>query len=277
MSYLEKIQRCHHVQLDAYLPFMIAGQRYGYIPTSFVNHLQQWSDIFHISHNHVTVNPELSSYQQRSDAFIPVLDALHQTGIIDTWVNELYPVNHEYGQQAVMQMERAAALYFGIRCYGVHMNGLVKKPDGIYVWIAVRAKDKPFFPGQLDQMVAGGQPVGIGLMDNLVKESQEEANIPASLASQAQARGYIHYQMETSRGIEASTLFNFDCWLPADFVPENTDGEVDSFALLPLEELAEITEQSDDFKDNCNLTNIDLLIRAGIITPQHPEYDAITQ
>ena len=277
MSYLAKIQHCHQVQLDAYLPFIIAGQRYGYLPKSFAAHLQQWQNIFHISHDSVVLNPELDTYQQRSAALAAVLDELHQARIIDTWVDELYPVNHQYGQQAVMEMERAAALYFGIRCYGVHMNGLVKKPDGIYVWIAVRAKDKPFFPGQLDQMVAGGQPIGIGLMDNLVKEAQEEANIPVALATQAQARGYINYQMETSRGIETSTLFNFDCWLPTDFIPENTDGEVDSFVLIHLEELAQITEQSYDFKDNCNLTNIDLLIRSGIITSQHSEYQAITQ
>jgi hypothetical protein len=36
-----------------------------------------------------------------------------------------------------------------------------------------------------------------------------------------------------------------------------------------------MTETTDDFKDNCNLVNIDLLLRMGLITPQHPEYSAI--
>ena len=277
MSYLEKIQYCHNAPLADYLPFTIAAQRYGYIRPDFAEQLQQWDDIFQISANEVSLKPHLADYQQRSDAIAPVLAELHQAGIIDTWVDELYPVNHCYSEQGVMQMERAAALYFGIRCYGVHMNGLVRKPDGIYVWIAVRAKDKPFFPGKLDQIVAGGQPVGINLMDNLLKECQEEANIPTQLASQAQARGYLNYQMETSRGIETGTLFNFDCWLPSDFVPVNTDGEVDSFELVHIEELAVLTEQSDTFKDNCYLTNIDLLIRSGLITEQHKDYQAITQ
>lgn len=277
MTYLNKIHHCNQVDFSAYVPFYIDNQRYGYMPKRFVEHLHQWRGIFQISTDKVQLNPELSTYQQRSKALATVLDDLHQIGIIDTWVGELYPVNHAYGEKGVMQIERAAALYFGVRCYGVHMNGLVKKSDGIYVWVAVRAKDKPFFSGRLDQMVAGGQPVGIGLMDNLVKECQEEANIPAKLASQAQARGYLSYQMETQRGIETSTLFNFDCWLPESFVPENTDGEVDSFELIPIQAMAELTENTTRFKDNCDLCNIDLLIRAGIITEQHADYQEITR
>ena len=277
MSYLQKIQQCHTVQLADYLPFWVADEPYGYIRHRFAAQLQQWDDIFHIDADQVRLNPQLTDYQQRSDVLAPVLAELHQTGLIDTWVDELYPVNHRYGEQGVLEMERAAALYFGIRCYGVHMNGLVKKPEGIYVWIAIRAKDKPFFPGKRDQIVAGGQPVGISLMDNLIKECQEEANIPAQLASQAQARGYLHYQMETRRGMEVGTLFNYDCWLPSDFMPENTDGEVDSFELVPMETLAHLTEHSDTFKDNCYLSNIDLLIRSGFITEKHKDYHAITR
>lgn len=277
MSYLDKIQHCKQSNLESYLPFNVDSEQYGWIKKSFAEHLKGWKDIFQITDAAVIFNPEISTYQARSDAIAPVLTKLHQQTIIDTWVGEPYPVNHEYGKKGVMQIERAAALYFGTQCYGVHVNGLVKKQDGIYVWIAVRAKDKPFYPGQLDQVVAGGQPVGISLMDNVIKESQEEANIPKTMASQAQARGYLSYQMETSRGIESSTLFNFDCWLPEGFIPENTDGEVDSFQLVSMEELAELTEHTNKFKTNCNLTNMDLLIRSGVIDDKHPDYDEITR
>ena len=277
MSYIDKIQHCNQLNIDQYLPFKVQTERYGWIHQEFAEHLKSWTSVFQVNDESVTFNPEISSYQTRSDAIAPVLTELHQQKIIDTWVGELYPVNHQYGQQGVMEIERAAALYFGTQCYGVHINGLVKKYDGIYVWLAVRAKDKPFFPGQLDQIVAGGQPVGISLMDNVIKESQEEANIPRVLASQAQARGYLKYKMETPRGIESSTLFNYDCWLPEDFVPENTDGEVDSFQLVSMQELAELTEHTDDFKDNCNLTNIDLLIRSGLIDEKHTDYQEITR
>ena len=277
MSYLDKIKKCNQFNLQQYSPFIVDEKQYGWIKLSIAEHLKNWADIFQVTDNAVIFNPDISSYQARSEAIAPVLSELYKQNIIDTWVGEPYPVNHKYGEKGVMEIERAAALYFGTQCYGIHINGLVKKYDGIYVWIAVRAKDKPFYPRQLDQMVAGGQPVGISLMDNIIKESQEEANIPKNMASQAQARGYLKYQMETERGIESSTLFNFDCWLPEDFVPENTDGEVDSFQLVSMEELADLTENTDDFKANCNLTNLDLLIRSGVINDKHPDYHEITR
>ena len=75
--------------------------------------------------------------------------------------------------------------------------------------------------------------------------------------------------------MSVDTLFNYDLWLPEDFIPENTDGEVEEFILMPLQELATITDTTTEFKDNCNLVNIDLLIRFGLINKSHPDYNTI--
>jgi len=208
-------------------------------------------------------------------AAIQVFKELHQQGVIDTWVDEIYPVLLEFGEPPRMHVERAAAVFLGLRSFGVHVNGLVKKADGIYVWIAVRTKDKPFWPGKLDQMVAGGQPAGISLIDNVVKESAEEANIPKKLAEQAEYITSLSYCSEGQRGISPDTLFIYDIWLPGSFVPENTDGEVESFSLVSLHELASLVENTDSFKQNCNLVNIDLLLRKGIINQDHKDYESI--
>ena len=77
--------------------------------------------------------------------------------------------------------------------------------------------------------------------------------------------------------MNSDTLFNYDLWLPEDFIPENTDDEVDEFMLMSLEEMAHLTDTTDEFKNNCNLVNIDLLIRQGVITEKHPEYQQINQ
>jgi hypothetical protein len=63
--------------------------------------------------------------------------------------------------------------------------------------------------------------------------------------------------------------------LPADFQPECTDGEVEEFMLLPVEEVAEITRDTDDFKLNCNLVVIDFLIRHGYLTAEDMDYDLL--
>ena len=62
-----------------------------------------------------------------------------------------------------------------------------------------RSYNKPTFPGELDNTVAGGQPAGIGMLDNLIKECAEEAAIPRELAEQAKAVGFIAYWNQSGR------------------------------------------------------------------------------
>ena len=78
-------------------------------------------------------------------------------------------------------MERAAVPWFGMKAYGVHINGFVrdeKTGEVSHLWVARRAKNKSTFPGMLDHIVAGGQPFGISPFENVIKECYEEANIP---------------------------------------------------------------------------------------------------
>ena len=275
MSYLDHIKKCNTITPENYLPFIVGGEQLGFIQKAFSEYLLKDNDVFLREGDAIGMNPHLDTADARTKACHPVLWDLHQQGVIDTWVDELYAVTNSYGEEPRFLIERASVSFFGLRGYGVHINGLVKKADGIYIWIAVRAKDKPFSPGMLDQMVAGGQPFGISRMKNVIKESAEEANVPPSVASKAELVSEISYQGETYRGMHIDTLFNYDLWLDEDFVPENTDGEVDEFILMPLAEMAEITENTNKFKANCNLVNIDLLIRKGIINQEHPDYQEI--
>ena len=275
MSYLERIHLCNNFEATDYRRLQINQKTYGYIQPSFAEQLAQWSDIFNVDDQQVVLNPALANYTTRTAAVAPILRQLYEQGVIDTWVEEAYPITHTFGGHAELEIERAATNFMGVKTFGIHVNGLVRKPDGIYVWTGTRSLDKPFWPGKLDQMVAGGQPVGLGLLENVIKEAQEEANIPAVLAQTAQAVGTISYQQQGWRGLDNSTIYVYDLWLPEDFVPENTDGEVIGFQLLPIQEVARLTETTDEFKDNCNLVNIDLLLRTGMIDAQHPDYAAI--
>ncbi len=277
MSYLNHIENCNHYNADEFIPFIVAEKQLGWITKSFSLHLKRWQEVFQCRDLDIILNPELSTPEQRSKAIRPILKTLHKEGIIDSWVGELYAVNNHYADEPALLMERAAVSFFGVRGYGVHANGLVEKPDGTYIWIARRTKNKPFWPGQLDQMVAGGQPAGIGRLQNLIKESAEEANIPAAMIGTPKIVSTLHYRGASSRGMNVDTLFNYDIYLPESFVPENTDGEVDEFILMPLEEMAHLTETTDKFKDNCNLVNIDLLIRRGLINDSHSDYTAICE
>ena len=174
-------------------------------------------------------------------------------------------------------MERAAVPLFGVKGYGVHVNGFVRDGAEIKMWIGKRNLDKPTGPGKLDQIVAGGQPAGVSLSDNVIKECKEEAGIPATLAATARPVGTVSYITEREEGLRYDVLFNYDLELPADFEPANTDGEVEGFFLWPMARVMDTLAKGDDFKFNCALVVIDFLVRWDFITPEDPDYIEIVQ
>jgi isopentenyldiphosphate isomerase len=144
------------------------------------------------------------------------------------------------------------------------------------MWLGRRARDRLLFPGALDNMVAGGLPQHIGLRDNLVKECAEEAGVPETLAAAAVPVGVVSYNRVADRGFRRDLLYCYDLELPSDFTPRNTDGEVESFTLLPIDEVARLVSETDEFKLNCNLVVIDFLIRHGWLDPASSSYLPLT-
>jgi isopentenyldiphosphate isomerase len=275
MSYLDRIAECNVFDLSGFRPFHVGGRRVGHVSARFAGVLAPHGDAFAVTDAGVALAPGLDSYADRTAAVDAALRRVREQGEIPEWCDEPYPVGTAYHETPLFQIERAAASRLGIRSYGIHINAFVRKPDGIHMWIARRATDKTTYPGMLDNAIAGGQPVGIGLMENVIKESQEEAGIPESLARNAVAIGAVTYTMQEGEKLMPDVLFNYDLELPADFTPVNTDGEVAEFMLLPAAEVMRLTERTREFKFNCALVNIDFFIRHGLIPPDHPDYLAI--
>jgi hypothetical protein len=99
----------------------------------------------------------LETPKARSRAVAEVLKNLHVNGHIPGWRDELYPVAARFGAEPLLLVERAAAHLLGIKAYGVHVNGFVRRADGLHLWVARRSTGKPTWPGQLDHLAAGGQ------------------------------------------------------------------------------------------------------------------------
>lgn len=188
------------------------------------------------------------------------------------WRNECYAVVEQYGESPLFLLERSALSYLGLTGYGVHVNGYVEKPDGLYMWVAKRAATKPTAPGKLDQIAAGGQPYSIGLMENVIKECEEEASIPAQIARTAVPVSAISYWYDKSVGMRPDIIFNYDLKLSQDFVPQVNDDEVASFTLYPMAELLEVVAETQQFKRNSAVVVIDFALRHGLITPDHRDY-----
>ena len=98
------------------------------------------------------------------------------------------------------------------------------------------------------------------------------AAIPEELIRRAVPVGAVSYRMETDLGIRDDVLFVYDLELPAGFVPQNRDGEIVDFALMPAESVLERVRTSDDFKFNVNLVILDFAVRHGLLQVEDPEY-----
>lgn len=277
MSLVDRIRDCARFEPGRYRPFIVGGAAVGRINEAVAGLLRPFADVFDVTEDAVTMNEGFKHPGQRTEAMAGVLEVLRGGGHISGWRDEAYPVGSAFSAPALLTMERAAVPLFGVKGYGVHVNGFVRDGAEIKMWIGKRSPDKPTGPGKLDQIVAGGQPAGVSLSDNVIKECEEEAGIPAALAATARPVGTVSYITEREEGLRDDVLFNYDLELPTDFEPANTDGEVEGFFLWPMARVMDTLAKGDDFKFNCALVVIDFLVRWGFITPEDPDYIEIVQ
>ena len=278
MTFMDRIAECNRHDLAKFCPFVVDDHVMGWVRRDLAERLRIFSDVFIVTMDRVILHPRLETPEQRSFAF-------HQAAkrIVADWgmtplKGEMYPVVKRWGQTPLMLMDRSMVVLFGVPSHGVHVNGFVRGADGLSLWIGTRAMDKAVAPGKLDNMVAGGQPHGLSLTENLVKEAAEEADIPETLARQAKPVGLITYVREDDWGLRPDVMFCFDLEVPANFVPVNTDGEMSGFTLMPIEKVAQIVRDTLDFKLNVNLVIIDFLVRHGVLHPDNlPEYQDVVQ
>jgi uncharacterized protein DUF4743 len=272
LSYLDRIAECSAFDPATYVPFVVADHPVGLIAKSFVPELTAYPTVFSVRAEGVWLHSKLLDFDSRTEAMHGALLDLRECGHVPRWCDEAFSVGVSFSTPPLFKMERGAVGRFGVHAYGVHLNGFVRDGDEIHMWIARRSHDREMDPGKLDQIVAGGQPAGLTLRQNLIKECAEEAAIPQFMAEKAIGVGAVSYRFERPEGLRRDVEFVYDLELPDDFTPRNTDGEVEAFELWPLEKVAQTVRETTAFKFNCNLVIIDFLIRHGFIEPDHPEY-----
>lgn len=182
----------------------------------------------------------------------------------------------KFSDPPLMWMERSATSLFGVKRYGVHINGYTVSNSGeISMWLGRRSPTKQTYPGLLDNLAAGGISADAGIKHTLVKECQEEACIPAAIAEKAFPVSTVSYTYEDEDGVFPECQFVYDLELPLDFRPRIGDGEVQEFYLLPIDKVKELLA-TDDFKPNCAMVALDFLIRHSFIDPDtEPLYQEI--
>eukprot|EP00201_Polytomella_parva_P001118 CAMPEP_0175077950 /NCGR_PEP_ID=MMETSP0052_2-20121109/23758_1 /TAXON_ID=51329 ORGANISM="Polytomella parva, Strain SAG 63-3" /NCGR_SAMPLE_ID=MMETSP0052_2 /ASSEMBLY_ACC=CAM_ASM_000194 /LENGTH=344 /DNA_ID=CAMNT_0016347639 /DNA_START=281 /DNA_END=1315 /DNA_ORIENTATION=- len=329
-GFLKRIQECNlgSEHLLTLTPLIVDGKIVAkLVPRSF-NILKEFTDCFESSENSGPIGflkflPTFNTSDLRTKAVSKVTSKLRDRRVITGWRDELYPVSSAFREPPDFLLERAAVTFFGVKAYGVHVNGYVirspstdlteamgkgnvagsvggeEKPrlrgreedeeglfqgsckqDPIFMWVARRSKTKPTWPGMLDHIVAGGQPYNISCSANVLKECAEEAGMSDDLARLAHPVGIVSYEnVDPNVGYKHDVLFCYDIQLPEDFTPTPMDGEVESFQLLPIQEVAKLVANLPDgtFKSNCCLVIVDFFIRKGLLSPDWPGYLDLVQ
>lgn len=276
VSLLYPFQIANNAKLSDYRPLTINGEKVGLIHQHHLTTLRHYGLQLIDKADGSLAWQAIGDCAANTTYLATITQKMATDGFITGWRNEQYAIATSAHAAPYALIERAAIPVFGSTGYGVHINGLVRKKDGIYMWIGQRSPHKQTSPNQFDQIAAGGQPYGISPFANLQKECAEEAAIPYELSATAQAVGISSYYHEVHNGIRADVMYHYDLWLPEHFTPHNTDGEVASFHLKPLttiiDELRDTTTQQ-HYKYNSAIVIIDCAIRHGILTPDNePDY-----
>lgn len=273
-GYLRHFEACNRHDLSHFAPFFVESRRYGWVKRDIAALLAKNVAAFERQGNGIALASDVRGFTARTEALMEAtLVLVKHFG--KPLRNEFYPLVENWGDTALAQIDRVAVPWFGIRAWGLHVNGFVRKPDGLYLWVGERAPDRQVEPGKLDNIIGGGIPIGLSLDENLCKEAKEEAGMVASVARTAKLIRSVNYTLELPDGLRADTLFVYDVDLPETFRPQNTDDEVAAFHLLPLAEVDELIRTTDRFKFNCPLIIIDFLMRHGHIMSSAPGYDEL--
>lgn len=274
MSLLERVRVLRDWNPDDYRAFWVDGRQMGWVTHDLARRLADFPATLAVSDAGVTLTVP-PGFERRTAAMDAVVRALIESGQVPRWRDERYPVLRDWQEEALFALDRGAVPIFGIRSFGVHLNGYVEDGEGLKLWVGKRSLTKPTAPGKLDHLVAGGQPLGLSPRENLLKEAHEEAGLTAALAGQARSAGLLSYRCRFTDGQRDDVLFVYDLALPPDWRPAPQDGEVQEFYLWPIEQVIQRLRESDDFKFNVAGVVLDFLIRRGLVGPEEPGFQEI--
>src|SRR5262245_5269147 len=134
MSFLDHIHACNRRDLSGFRPFRVNGELAGHVRQDMAEAIRPYADVFEVTEAEVRLAARLGTFEQRTAAVEGVLKRLKDSKIMSPWRNEPYAVTAQPGTRPLFAIERAAVALFGIRAYGVHLNGYVRKSGRLFLW-----------------------------------------------------------------------------------------------------------------------------------------------
>lgn len=254
------------LESTSYLPLYCNNCQVGMISPLVLTQIVNYPSMFLVTTDRVVIHDRFSTESERSKALEDVLLDLKKKDVFPQlrgWRKEKYEVRQDSFKPLLFKIERSAAPLFGVRQYGVHINGYVRhSSQGLCLWLQRRSSTKQTWPNMMDNFVGGALADGLGVLETAVKEAAEEANVSSDLANQLCPVGSVSFLHLSKRGIHNNTLFIYDLELPENFAPTNNDGEVSEWRLVQISQVFDIIS-SKEFKVTSSPVALDWLIRHG--------------
>lgn len=162
---------------------------------------------------------------------------LRADGHCGPWRDEQIAVRDPAGER-LATVERGAVRVLGIATEAVHLVGVA--PDG-RLWLQQRAANKSMYPGRWDTLMGGMVSAEDSLDMALERETWEEAGLRLEALQGLRYGGVFELNQPSDEGDGCGYIRERIHWyaatVPDGVVPDNQDGEVQGFALLPTDQV----------------------------------------
>ncbi|OAQ97288.1 hypothetical protein LLEC1_00042 [Akanthomyces lecanii] len=223
-----------------------------------------WNDSWVVNHDELTVTLRGDTRESRQEGIDKTLLFERDKGtfkVLKKWTGERFPI-YGPGRELIVDLERSGATLFD--------------SDGrVSIWLARRAPTKTLYPNRLGVTVGGSLPARETPLECLIRESQEEASLPADLISKhAKSTGITAFvtasESETTSGgesglIRAETQFVYDMKVDENVIPTPFDMEASDISLYSIDEIKKALDDR-EFTPGNGCLILDFFIRHGFVT-----------
>src|ERR1700676_1127528 len=171
MSFADHIRACNNYDPARAIPLVAGDKRIGWLRRDNAGGAARFPRVFAVGTDRVELVAE-GDVDRISAAVDEVVEALVVEKQVPKWRNETFDVMPRWGDPPVFRLDRGAVPFFGVRAYGVHLNGYRREAGRLSLWIGRRAPDKRVAPNKLDNTAAGGVGKGHAARPTPAKEPQ---------------------------------------------------------------------------------------------------------
>src|SRR5262245_33454265 len=123
MSLLDHIRFCQRRNMSRYRPFIVGGERVGWVEHGLAPRLLTDSTAFQGDETILRLSPAFADFDSRSRAMAEVATRLVADGRLRKLRGEDFPAASAHAGSPLFKIDRNAVALFGIKACGVHMNG----------------------------------------------------------------------------------------------------------------------------------------------------------